>query len=254
MHGAEFEALTIARTRQASFLWMALHLIERFNLYKGLRSLLPFIRNHQYNLIKKQMSLLQHACSTVADPKVVESVRSNMQFRLAEAFPDASDAERALLDRAAELSTVPEFHLYLASLEELRLAFEPGTEQQLKKLFPKIKKLKLPDLAALDMRRISYLGWSDIASNKLFIVYPLDGRLHGIEGRFTPTNKKSTCFVCNRQTEVALFTAITKHRPAGASPDYYKAIGNYMCLDSEVCNQNITDPAALERYLREVVK
>ncbi|MFD2331883.1 FusB/FusC family EF-G-binding protein [Cohnella sp. GCM10020058] len=214
----------------------------------------PFIRNHQYNLIKKQVGLLQHACATVADPKIVESVRSNMQFKLAEAFPDANEAALEIVQRGSELGTAPEFQLYLASLESHRIAFEPGTEQQLKKLYPKIKKLKLPDLAALDRKAISYLGWSDIAANKLFIVYPLDGRLVGIEGRFTPTNKKGTCFVCNRQTEVGLFTALTKSRPANASPDYYKAIGNYMCADSEVCNHNITDPAPLEQFLSNVVK
>lgn len=214
----------------------------------------PFIRNHQYNLIKKQVGLLQNTCATVADPKIVESVRSNMQFKLTEAFPEASEAARGLVLRGAELGTAPEFQLYLASLESCRIAFEPGTEQQLKKLFPKIKKLKLPDLDTIDWKAISYLGWSDIAANKLFIVYPLDGRLVGIEGRFTPTNKKGTCFVCNRQTEVGLFTALTKSRPVNASPDYYKAIGNYMCADSEVCNGNITDPAPLEQFLSSLVK
>ncbi|WP_217595739.1 FusB/FusC family EF-G-binding protein [Cohnella sp. GbtcB17] len=214
----------------------------------------PFIRNHQYNLIKKQVGLLQNTCTTVADPKIVESVRSNMQFKLTEAFPEASEAARDLILRGAELGTAPEFQLYLASLESCRIAFEPGTEQQLKKLYPKIKKLKLPDLDAIDWKAISYLGWSDIAANKLFIVYPLDGRLIGIEGRFTPTNKKGTCFVCNRQTEVGLFTALTKSRPANASPDYYKAIGNYMCADSVVCNGNITDPAPLEQFLSSLVK
>jgi len=214
----------------------------------------PFIRNHQYNLIRKEIGLLQRACGTVADPKVVESVRSNMQFKIAEAFPETAGAERELLDRASSLNTVPEFTQYLASLEPYRIAFEPGTEQQLKKLFPKIKKLKLPVLAAVNLREITYLGWTDIAANKLFIVYPLDGRLVGVEGRLTPTNKKSTCFVCNRHTEVALFTAITKARPANASPDYYKAIGNYMCMDSQICNSNVTDLTALEQFLQNVVK
>ncbi|WP_370636339.1 FusB/FusC family EF-G-binding protein [Cohnella sp. CFH 77786] len=113
--------------------------------------------------------------------------------------------------------------------------------------------MKVPDLASLDGRHITYLGWLDIAAGKQFIVYPLDGRLVGIEGRFTPAGKKSMCFVCNRQEEVALFTAITKARPANASPDYYKAIGNYMCVSSETCNRNITDVAALETFLRNVL-
>ncbi|CAI6085023.1 FusB/FusC family EF-G-binding protein [Cohnella sp. JJ-181] len=214
----------------------------------------PFIRNHQYNLIKKQIELLQRTCATVADPKIVASVRSNIQCKIAEAFPDADAAAREMLNRGSELSTANECQQYLAALDTVRIPFEPGTEQQLKKLFPKIKKLKLPEIAAMNMRDLSYLGWTDIAANKQFIVYGLDDRLAGVEGRITPTNKKGACFACNRQTEVALFTAIAKSRPAHASPDYYKAFGQYMCIDSAVCNQNITDLTALEQFVRQIVK
>ncbi|MBB6695543.1 FusB/FusC family EF-G-binding protein [Cohnella xylanilytica] len=213
----------------------------------------PFIRNHQYNLIRKQVRLLQHTCQTVFDPKVVKSVRESVQLRIAEAFPNATGEQAAALEAFLPYDKEEQFQSYLRSLEPYLEPFPPTTEAQLRKLFPKAKKLKLPDLEAVDFRRVSYLGWTDIATNKLFLVYPMDGKLAGVEGRFTPANKKSTCFLCNKQEEVALFTATAKSKPAGASPDYYKAIGNYLCVDSKKCNDNLTEIDALERFLADVL-
>lgn len=130
--------------------------------------------------------------------------------------------------------------------------FPQLTEKQIRKLFPKNKKLALPDLS-VDYRFVTYLGWVDISSTKLFIVYPLDGQVVGIEGKYTPTHKKIVCFLCNRHSETALFTAVSKARPAHASPDYYKAVGNYMCLDSRECNKHITNVDALEKFIRSVI-
>lgn len=211
----------------------------------------PFIRNHQYNLIKKLTGQLQHACSTVADLKVIDAVRQSTVMKIVEAFPDATASQRQLLESVSELKRTEQFQQYLLELEPYVTEFPQLSEQQIKKLFPKVKKLKVPDTAAIDRRFKTYLGWTDIASSRMFIVYELDGRLVGIEGRFTPTNKKSVCFVCNRHEEVALVTAATK-KPANAPIDYYKAIGNYMCASSEGCNKNITDTEALETFLRNV--
>ncbi|GIP34470.1 FusB/FusC family EF-G-binding protein [Paenibacillus sp. J2TS4] len=213
----------------------------------------PFIRNHQYNLIKKQAELLQHACNTISDPKMVEAVRYSAHAKIVEAFPHATELQKQALADISTLNTAGEFQHYLQSLEPYMMEFAQVTEKQLKKNFPKIKKLKVPDLTALDYRYVTYLGWTDIATNKMFLVYHLNGQLVGIEGRYTPTNKKSVCFVCNRHEEVALFSAISKSKPANASPDYYKAIGNYLCVDSDICNKNITAVTALEKFVNKVM-
>ncbi|MCG7406937.1 FusB/FusC family EF-G-binding protein [Paenibacillus sp. ACRRX] len=212
----------------------------------------PFIRNHQYNHIKKQVELLRRACNTVSDTKVVESVRYSTHDKVTALFPDSAE-ERDLVGSFAEQSTVEQFQHYLRSLEPSLLAFEQVTEKQLQKLFPKNKKLKAPAMQAIDFRRITYIGWMDIATNKMFLAYHLDGKLVGVEGRFTRLNKKSTCFLCRRQEEVALFSAVTRSKPANATSDYYKAIGNYLCVDSRTCNSNITDVSALEKFIHQVV-
>jgi hypothetical protein len=213
----------------------------------------PFIRNHQYNLIRKQAGLLQHALATSADPKVVDSVRAGVLGKISEAFPDAGKLQIEKLGEISSLKTAEQVREYLRSLEPFLTEFPHITEKQLAKLFPKNKKLKIPDLTAMDYRWITYLGWTDIATNQLFLVYPVDGELAGVQGKFTPANKKSTCFLCNRQEEVALFTVKVRSKPANASPDYYKAIGNYLCLDSGTCNRNITDVAALEKFIHDAL-
>lgn len=211
----------------------------------------PFIRNHQFNLMKKQIGLLQIACNTVTDPNVVESVRYSAQTRIIEAFPHATELEKQTLEKISTLRTAEDFQHYLHTLESYLEPFPQVSAMQLKTLFPKIKKLKVPDLTAVDYRFVTYLGWVDVAANKMFLVYYLNGRHVGIEGSYVPMNK-GVCFLCHRHEDVALFSAVTKFKPANASPDYYKAIGNYVCVNSGVCNKNITDVSVLDKFVREV--
>ncbi|MDF2859651.1 MAG: elongation factor G-binding protein [Neobacillus sp.] len=213
----------------------------------------PFIRNHQYNEIKKQIGQLQSACNSVSDLKVVEVVRNDTEVKIGGLFSDATDRQKQLVGNLEQLQTTADFQRYLQSLEPyLAEEYAHVTDNQLKKLFPKHKKLKIPDLNGITYRFATYLGWTDIAANKLFIVFDLNGKLIGIEGKYTPTNKKGVCFLCNRHAEVALFTAETKWKPVGASPDYYRAIGNYLCVNSEACNKNITNVEALEKFIHGV--
>ncbi|MFG6494795.1 FusB/FusC family EF-G-binding protein [Fictibacillus sp. UD] len=212
----------------------------------------PFIRNHQYNLIKKQVGQLQHACNNGADPKVIEAVEASVQSKILESFSGISESQKEVVNKVLNLRKTEDFQHYLKSLEPYLKEFTPVSGKQIDKLFPKNKKLKTPDMHVIDFRQISYLGWVDIATNKLFLVYHLNGQLVGVQGRFTPANK-GICFLCNGIGDVALFSAITKSKPANASPDYYKAIGNYLCVDSQACNKRITDMTTLENFLKEVL-
>lgn len=212
----------------------------------------PFIRNHQYNLIKKQIGLLQHASNTVSDPRVVDTVRFNGQSKILAAFPQVTDLQKQTLEKFSTLGTPEEYQPYLHSLEPFLEGFMPITEKQIIKLFPKVKKLKVPTLASIDFRYRTYLGWVDIQTNRLYLVYQLNGRFIGIDGRYTAANK-GVCFLCNQHGDVALFSANTKVKPTNASPDYYKAIGNYLCVDSDKCNSNITDVTVLEKFIQEVL-
>lgn len=213
----------------------------------------PFIRNHQYNFIKNQADSVLRALRSVGDPKILESVRFGAQTKVAELFPDVTDTRKSMLESVADLKTAEDFLNYLQALEPYLIEFPQINEKQIRKLFPKNKKLKLPDLSQMDFRYVSYLSWTDIATNKMFIVYYDGEQFVGVEGRFTPTNKKSYCFACNRYEELALFSAVTKKRPAHASSDYYKSVGNYICMNGHDCNKNMTDVSSLERFISSVI-
>ncbi|SDS21485.1 Fibronectin-binding protein (FBP), N-terminal [Paenibacillaceae bacterium GAS479] len=213
----------------------------------------PFIVNHQYNFIKKQAGVLEQALRANADSKIVESVRYSAELKISELFPSATDFQKKMMEAIFNLQTPDDFQKHLKELEPYLVEFPPIKAKQIQKLFPKNKKLKLPDLGAIDYRYVTYISWIDISTNKLFIVYHLNGQFIGIEGRYTPTNKKGYCFLCNRHEELALFTAISKKRPANSSPDYYKAIGNYLCINGQECNKNITDPSLLEKFIESII-
>lgn len=213
----------------------------------------PFIRNHQYNYIKKQTDILQNATLTVADLKVMEAVRYGSESKVIEVFPNATDIQKQLLEKISSLREAADFQKYLCSLLPFLVEFPQVTEKQIKKLFPKNKKLKVPDLLTIDYHYLTYLGWINISSNKMFIVYHLKGKVIGIEGKYTIVNKKSICSLCHRYGEVALFSAISKSRAANFSSDYYKAVGNYICINSHECNKKITDVTPLERFIEEVI-
>ncbi|RJE89630.1 elongation factor G-binding protein [Paenibacillus sp. 1011MAR3C5] len=211
-----------------------------------------FIRNHQYNLIKKQAGLVQHALTSVSDRRVSESVRLGACAAIAEAFPDASKEQLDLLGKLEDLRTSEEIDGYMLSLEPYLAPFPLISPKDAARLFPKVKKLKTPDFAAIDRRLLTYAGWTDIATGRMFLVYELDGKFAGIEGRFTPA-RKGVCFLCNRHQELALFSAVSKVKPANVSPDYYKAFGQYICSDSEACNHHIKDVTALENFFHLVL-
>lgn len=165
----------------------------------------PFIRNHQYNFIKKQTDFLLKTLRTVADRRVLETVRYRSSLNVVEAFSTLSDSQQQLLQQISAFETAYDFQKYLSGLEPYLEPFPQITPKQIQKLFPKNKKLKVPDLSAIDFRYMTYLSWIDIATNKLFIVYPFEGQFIGIEGRMTPMNKKGiACSVIGSNSSPSL--------------------------------------------------
>lgn len=212
----------------------------------------PFIRNHQYNVIKKQAKFILQTLRTVADRRVLETVRYRAVMNIVEVFPSLTENQKKILEQISTFELEHEFQTYLIELELYLDAYPSITEKQIQKLFPKNKKLKIPDLRDLDFRYMTYLRWVDVASNKLFIIYPYDGQFIGVEGRITPTHKKGFCLFCNQHHELAYFSVKTK--TVNGSPDNYSMIGHYVCMESHDCNQSITDTGALEKFVLSLRK
>lgn len=210
-----------------------------------------FIKNEAYNFIKKQVDLIRDSRKKNADPRVIKAVIELANARISELFPYAGPELHRMLD-LSELKTDSEFDQYLQRLAPHLQPFTQMTEQQLKKLFPKSKKLKLPDLTKLDLNHMTYLSWIDISTNKKYIVYELNGELVGIDCKFSTLSKDNMCSFCNRFGQVAFITTVTKEKKSN-NPDYYKSIGNYICLDSVECNKKITSVEYLSEFLNDAL-
>jgi len=207
-----------------------------------------FIKNEQLNFIKKQIALIKDSTKKNVPPNVLAAVIGLANAKILELFPAASSEQQEMLD-ITRLKTDKEYEHYIEHLEDCLQPFPNVTEQQLKKMFPKQKKLKLPDLSNIDFSKLTYLSWNDLRSNKKFIIYELEGKMAGIECEFTPASKKNICSICNSFGEVAYFSTVTKAKKSN-NPDYYKAIGNLICADSSECNKKITNVNYLTTLLK----
>jgi hypothetical protein len=208
-----------------------------------------FIKNEDFNFINKQVAQIKDSYKKNAAPNVIKAVKELAYAKIIELFPDAKREQTELLD-LTKLGTDMEFDRYIQNLSEYRLSFPKVPEPQLKKMFPKNKKLKLPDFENINLNQLTYLSWNDISTNKKFIVYELDEKLVGIECKYTITSKDNLCSFCSRFGKVAYISTITKAKKT-KNPDYYKAIGNYICFDSAECNKKITNTDYLTAFLKE---
>lgn len=214
-----------------------------------INSMEPFIKNAQYNYIQKQISWVKDSLKQHLPPGVLASVFDITNEKIANCIPHLSDEQHSLVDFSS-CKSAEAYEQKFAGLENYIQPFPTVTEQQLKKIFPKSKKLKLPNMST---EQLSYYSWIDSRSNKKYILYMLDNQLVGIECTFSPSTRKNICSICSCHAEVTQFSTITKAKKVN-NPDYYKAIGNYICMDSVKCNKNITDTTYLEEFLRESLK
>jgi hypothetical protein len=211
-----------------------------------------FIKNNQFNFIKRQVALIKDSYRKNSDPSVIKAVRELANAQILEFVPLATTEQIERLD-LLKWKTDVELEQYVQALASCLIPFPKLTEQQVKKMFPKAKKLKVPHLSAIDFEKMTYLSWTDISTNKKFIIYEHDEKLLGIECKYSILNKDNICSFCNRFGKVAFISTITKAKKSN-NPDYYKAIGNYICLDSIECNKKITSVDYLTSFLEESLR
>lgn len=208
-----------------------------------------FIKNEQFNFIIKQIDLIKDNTKKHVPQTVLKATIDLANAKILDLFPNASLDQMKFLD-ITELKTDDAYEEYLQQISAYLLPFPKITEQQLKKMFAKNKKLKLPDLSILDYNQLTYLGWNDLRSNKKYMVYDLEGKMIGIEGKLTLVRNPNYCSICNCFGEVSYFSTITKAKKT-KNPDYYKSIGNLICSDSSECNKKITNVNYLKTFLND---
>ncbi|ALC83503.1 MULTISPECIES: FusB/FusC family EF-G-binding protein [Bacillus] len=210
----------------------------------------PFIRSDQYNFIRTQTQILINGHLSVNDKKVLHALKLITVEKVIQLFEDINDEQKQLLNPIVNVEDKTCAEEFLLQVEPYVIPFKNITEQRIKKLFPKAKKLKIPSLEDMDLKEMSYLGWNDIGSNKKYIVTELDQKLIGLQGTFKNINQKGICALCNGFEEVGLFVSESK----GSGKGTFTKRGNYICQDSQKCNHNMTTLDKLHDFIERLTK
>ncbi|WP_028401722.1 FusB/FusC family EF-G-binding protein [Ectobacillus panaciterrae] len=195
----------------------------------------PFIRSDQYNFIKAQTQILINGHSTTNDMDVLHALKDIAKEKVLDLFMDMSDEKKQFIDPILNIKDKTNAEEFLSQLKPYVIPFKEVTEQTIRKLFPKAKKLKIPSLENIDLKEISYLCWDDKGSNKKYIVAQHHNKLIGLQGTFTSINQKGICALCNRFEEIGMFISEAK----GSVQGTFIKRGNHICQDSQKCNQNL---------------
>lgn len=207
----------------------------------------PFIQPFQYNFIRSQVDSMIQQLSAVHDPDVRDAVVYSAAKKIFDLLPVLTAEQEELLMKVRTVQNEADSTSYLEDIQPVVRSFPSITETQLQQLFRKTKKLRHPPLHSIDFLKTTYLSWNDTGNKKKFFVYPLKGEWVGIEGTYLPTIQKGICTICNQYSDVTLVSARTN-----PSADQYRAIGNYICIDSDHCNEQVTNPTALEKLLSKM--
>lgn len=210
----------------------------------------PFLHPYQANFIRHQLLQLIGAFYFAGDHRVLAASREGVEDTILSTFPGATPEQRALLQDAKNVRDKDELKIYMSRLEPYVIPFPEITAAEIRKLFPKVKKLVLPDLQSIDRSKLTYLGWRDIATNSLYLVYRSGDKWAGKEFKFVPGPKNRTmicswCHASGSGDDVALVTSRVKTKIV----DGYKTLGNHLCLDSAKCNAQITSTTEMEALL-----
>lgn len=154
-----------------------------------------------------------------------------------------NDSFRRKTDKSASRKSI-------GGAEANRSAVYAAQQTTNREIIPKSEKLKQPAWNEIDLQEHTYIGWNDPGTQKKFMVYYEDEKLKGISGTLSPTINKGICAICQKTSNVSLFLSTTK---AGSDGTYTKK-GNYICHDSDQCNQQLTKLAPFYEFAERVKK
>ncbi|MGE7625168.1 FusB/FusC family EF-G-binding protein [Viridibacillus sp. NPDC096237] len=207
-----------------------------------------FMNVEQYQFIKKQAKKIASAYSNTKDEGVIQALQALVMESINEKIVELDEESLAILKPIVTIQTKEQLEDFIRKIKVYVTPFDKLTEKELKKLFPKDKKLKVPDLKNIDWTEISYLSWLDSGTNRKYIVYRNDNGIKSIRGIFSQSSKKGICAICNQHQTVGMFMSSKKGRAVGT----YVKRGNYICVDSTVCNENLSDFKRLIDFIETI--
>lgn len=207
------------------------------------------LQPYQYMQIRKIIAELIHSYQSVNDVRTIQTIRAIAVEKLHQTvtgnYPQINALVNYTLNDHLRHSSADEI---LTELKSDVVPFVQPTKKQVEKVFRKTKKLKVPNFEAIDLRDCTFVGWTDRGMRRKFMLYYDDGQLAGVSGDISSTVIKGFCAICHCESNVSLFTAITKR---GSEGQYTKK-GNYICTDSMRCNQQLCARTDLDVFLETI--
>ncbi|WP_270168140.1 FusB/FusC family EF-G-binding protein [Paenibacillus sp. SYP-B4298] len=203
------------------------------------------IKPYELNFIHKQLNYLIQTVYFVGDYRTLRAIEEEVEYKIGEVIRHLDPEIKQLFKNLRGFRGQDDVIDLLRSLSPYVERFPSLTNRQVRKLFPKAKSFCIPDFDNLEDMKQDYVGWKDISTNSLYLIYHADGALYTLECRYTPLEGRKTCYciLCNQcRTGGHIGMVTTKRRNDLVT-------GNYMCLDSEQCNHDMTDTSKLREFI-----
>ncbi len=209
----------------------------------------PFLTVANYHLLEQQMNKIIQTLATTKDKNVILAVHGIVESEITAklALPTA---EAQLIEQLFNVTDRAQGEAYLERLKPYVIPFKAVTASTLKSLFKKEKKLKLPKLEEMDFQQICYLAWDDPGTHRKYVLLEQDEQLKAIKGTFSNNTIKGICALCNRHSEVGLFTTSVKGQIVGTFTNY----SNYICADSQTCNRHVADIEKTKAFFERITQ
>lgn len=194
----------------------------------------------QMHLIEKQAMKLLNSLSTSKDEKVLATVRGLIDTTLME-----DGVPRSIIEELLTLQNRQQLEPFFISVKEKVQLFPEVSEQVIKRLWKKEKKLKAPKVTN---PQVTFVAWDDTSTRTRFFVYEQEGELTGVKGVLSTEQIKGVCALCRQHQSLSLFTTKEKGQIEGT----YKKYSQYICADTEKCEQGIDTEEKLYSFMETV--
>lgn len=205
---------------------------------------------YQFNYIKERVAHLINVYNSVNDLNTIASIQEATREQILNTFQKVDSHIQLEVEKLMnyQLSKM-QAEKILSTLQGYVLPFEHPSKKQVDKVFRKVKKLKTPLISNEVLLESTFIGWNDVASNRKYIIYYNDfGKLDGFYGDISNQTVKGFCSICNKESRVTLFMRKTRTTSDGQ----YTKKGDYICFDSTVCNQQISDSSYFYHFLNKI--
>lgn len=211
------------------------------------------IKRIEYNHVVKCLRDLNQAFANCVDEKVVQATQGYLQEKIYNHIDDLTPEREELLD-IMNLTNQLEIDVYLENLKPYIESLPKITNNQIKKIFKKDKKLRIPKFTEEDYKG-AYLSWVDDSTRKLYVLFYMENKYVGMACRIpNPSNRNiHVCSVCHKigeNNDVAFVSPVCKSRDQDKGA--YRSIGFEMCLHGDKCNERIMHTERLEAILKKV--